>query len=401
MGDWCSKNNRNKKDNFNQDDSIPNIDKNKSFNQILNNQMLDSFEQEKKLKKINTIVRQKNDKSTKKHGKKSFFNLLKNKNVKKEVKKENDNEDSKKNSNKHFNQLKIEINNCSDFGLVNAEKNKKEKFYFFDDHNSIKKIKKSKENDGNGVFELIYNDKNEEKSGLYKKKDFIEKYEFIYIIHNEKSFNLIFPKIKSKILSEEEILNELGRSWYKKKINNIFNITFEKDEFSLDRINNIDNNFIFKLKQKKENKDINGIIEFIKQTNINNKNEEESYKRIENKESEYKNTNLLYNIKNMHETHVNNNENDNKTKEQTNKFEDRKEKDNKEKNIKKKENNKNKDESNKNKKNKKHKKFLTKEQTNIKKEDKKNNNDNKKNNNVNSNNHKNISENIEHSQIKS
>ena len=270
MGDLCSKHNRSKKENINQDDSIPNnIDKNKSFNQILNNQMFDSFEQEKKLKKINTIVRQKNDKSTKKHGKKSFFNLLKNKNVKKEVKKENDNEDSKKNSNKHFNQLKIEINNCSDFGLVNAEKNKKEKFYFFDDHNTIKKIKKSKENDGNGVFELIYNYKNEEKSGLYKKIDFIEKYEFIYIIHNEKSFNLIFPKIKSKILSEEEILNELGRSWYKKKINNIFNITFEKNEFSLDRINNIDNNFIFKLKQKKENNDNSGIIEFKKQTNIN------------------------------------------------------------------------------------------------------------------------------------
>ena len=369
MGDLCSKHNRNKKDNFNQDDSIPNIDKNKSFNQILNNQMLDSFEQEKKLKKINTIVRQKNDKSTKKHGKKSFFNLLKNKNVKKEVKKENDNEDSKKNSNKHFNQLKIEINNCSDFGLVNAEKNKKEKFYFFDDHNTIKKIKKSKENDGNGVFELIYNYKNEEKSGLYKKKDFIEKYEFIYIIHNEKSFNLIFPKTKSKILSEDEVLNELGRSWYKKKINNIFNITFEKNEFSLDRINNIDNNFIFKLKQKKENNDNSGIIQFKKQTNIN-KNEEESYKRIDNKESEYKNTNLLYNIKNMNETHkdnqknfeninnnsiknknseinkedekikrfvVNNNENenDNKKKEQTNKFEDRKERDNKEKIIKK------------------------------------------------------------------
>ena len=67
MGDLCSKHNRSKKENINQDDSIPNIDKNKSFNQILNNQIFDSFEQEKKLKKINTIVRQKNDKSTKRN----------------------------------------------------------------------------------------------------------------------------------------------------------------------------------------------------------------------------------------------------------------------------------------------------------------------------------------------
>ena len=132
---------------------------------------------------------------------------------------------------------KTMISNKPKMNLDNIENIKEqtniEEFYFLDRYSSINDIVKFKINDNykddiNEIFKLIDHNKinNSSIGYLFKKNDFIEKYEFIYIQYNDKQMNFLLPKCGKSNNSENDILNEIKNSFYSKNIENLFNIDF-------------------------------------------------------------------------------------------------------------------------------------------------------------------------------
>ena len=101
-----------------------------------------------------------------------------------------------------------------------------EEFYFLDDNESLKNIIKSNNyNNKDNFFLVSINEKNDTFQSLYQKKDFIDKYKFIYINYKDQCFKLLFPKNKLKYLQsdEETIMNELKDSIFLKQLEKLFN----------------------------------------------------------------------------------------------------------------------------------------------------------------------------------
>ena len=124
-----------------------------------------------------------------------------------------------------------------------------EEFYFLDDNKSLKNIIKSNNyNNKDNFFLVSINKKNDTFQSLYQKKDFIDKYKFIYINYKDQCFKLLFPKNKLKYLQsdEETIMNELKDSIFLKQLEKLFNIDIksnsENKEYFLTKINNNDDN---------------------------------------------------------------------------------------------------------------------------------------------------------------
>ena len=124
-----------------------------------------------------------------------------------------------------------------------------EEFYFLDDNESLKNIIKSNNyNNKDNFFLVSINEKNDTFQSLYQKKDFIDKYKFIYINYKDQCFKLLFPKNKLKYLQsdEETIMNELKDSIFLKQLEKLFNIDIksnsENKEYFLTKINNNDDN---------------------------------------------------------------------------------------------------------------------------------------------------------------
>ena len=168
---------------------------------------------------------------------------------------------------------KTMISNKPKMNLDNIENIKEqtniEEFYFLDRYSSINDIVKFKINDNykddnNEIFKLIYHNKinNSSIEYLFKKNDFIEKYEFIYIQYNDKQMNFLLPKYGKSNNSENEILNEIKNSFYSKKIEKLFNIDFKSasKKYYLTRNKDKENKFDLEIE------DINNI-NYINQNN--------------------------------------------------------------------------------------------------------------------------------------
>ena len=155
----------------------------------------------------------------------------------------------------------------------------KEKFYFLDNNETLKKIIRNNYNNCEELILISKNEKNDLIEGLYKKEDFIGNYKFIYITYENKCFRLLFPKYKISYIQniEEIIMNELKNSKFDKQLEKEFNIKLKSDnkEYFLMKINNNDDSrFILKFKEIKSDKNnIDKSNTNIISTNNNDKND--------------------------------------------------------------------------------------------------------------------------------
>ena len=131
--------------------------------------------------------------------------------------------------------------------LFNEDLNKRkmEKYFFMDNHNSIRKFKIIENVDFNNKNNILlyYLDENKnENEDIFNKNDFINEYEIIIINYDSKEIKLIFPKSKNiKKLSDEELLKVIKNSWC---INNIYNIFKINPEYKIGLyINKIENKY--------------------------------------------------------------------------------------------------------------------------------------------------------------
>ena len=128
----------------------------------------------------------------------------------------------------------------------------REEFYFLDNIESLKNIIKTNDDKDKDFVLISKNERNDLIKYLYKKKDFIKNYKFIYIIYANKSFKVLFPNYKYIQNGEENIMNDLKNLKLDKYLEKEFNIKLKSDnrEYVLTKINNNDDNkFTLKLKE--------------------------------------------------------------------------------------------------------------------------------------------------------
>ena len=141
----------------------------------------------------------------------------------------------------------------------NSNKTKKfpviKDFYLLDDFNSIKDKKiYDIEDDEELILVYYYKNKNDFNNDLYKKEDFKEKYEFIYISCEDWKLGFLFPLYKYNInkintikIEENDIIKEIKNSLLCQRIEDIFNIKLESN---IEKIN--DKNYILIVEKIKE-----------------------------------------------------------------------------------------------------------------------------------------------------
>ena len=191
-------------------------------------------------------------------------------NLNKRKEKENEKQQNITSNKKRKNKTKLLEQNEEKESQKNSELSDKnnneinfEGFLFLGHYDSLKNIPKSKE-DGEKENNILINyfKKNKLKKNLYKKKDFIDKNEFIYIQYQDKTLNFLFPKnrFKDKNLKEENIMEEIKESLFCEKIDKQFNINLNsKDKiFSLEKINNSNNKFNLHIEDITNNEKIIG-----------------------------------------------------------------------------------------------------------------------------------------------
>ena len=235
-----------------------------------------------------------NNNENQKFNDEEVINLNKGKEKEKEIQQKiiTTSKEKRKSKHKLLEQSKeIESRKNSEF----SDKDKKginiEEFHFLEHYDSLKNIQESKEVDDKQNTILIYYFKAcKLKKKLYKKNDFIEKYEFIYIQYNGKNMNFLFPKykFKDKSINKDDIMKVIKDSLFCKKIEEVFNINLESKEkkFSLENINN-SNKFNLLIEDIQNNTKIIGF----NNQNLNNKdnNNEDIQDKNVNKEN---NTNI-------------------------------------------------------------------------------------------------------------
>ena len=152
-----------------------------------------------------------------------------------------------------FEIMKADRNKNSKILSENSNKIKKfpviKDFYLLDDFNSIKDKKiYDIEDDEELILVYYYKNKNDFNNDLYKKEDFKEKYEFIYISCDDWKLGFLFPLYKYNInsikIKENNIIKEIKNSFLLQRIEDIFNIKLEsKDEKIILNKTQTDNNY--------------------------------------------------------------------------------------------------------------------------------------------------------------
>ena len=155
-----------------------------------------------------------------------------------------------------FEIMKADKNKNSKILSENSNKIKKfpviKDFYLLDDFNSIKDKKiYDIEDDEELILVYYYKNKNDFNNDLYKKEDFKEKYEFIYISCDDWKLGFLFPLYKYNInninsikIKENNIIKEIKNSFLLQRIEDIFNIKLEsKDEKIILNKTQTDNNY--------------------------------------------------------------------------------------------------------------------------------------------------------------
>ena len=208
------------------------------------------------------------------------------------------NDKNKDNKTLQLNEHKEEKNKNLENNEIKEKHANIEKFYLLDNNIALRNINKCSFNDNNEKIELVYfNNNNETIKDLYRKKDFIEYYEFIYVQKEEKNMNFLFPKYRYKNLlySENDIMKEIKISNCCKKVEKEFNID----------LNSLTKKIFFKKIKSKENI-YNLEIEDIK--NINNSNNEQKNTFINTNKTNYTNNTDIDNNKNDIDKNIINNE---------------------------------------------------------------------------------------------
>ena len=262
--DFCKRKNiikkgkKEQKNNYNMDNKN---DYNISNNMYLFDENKKSKNKEKKTNykdcsNINKISNYSPEESTSSKGKKKIYEK------KKGIEKNN-------NNNKLENILmKPDKNKISKIHSENSNKIKKftdiKDFYLLDNYESIKdkKIYDIKD-DEELILIYYYKNKNDFNNDLYKKEDFKEKYEFIYISYEDWKLGFLFPLYKNNInninsikIEENDIIKEIKNSSLCQRIEDIFNIKLgsNNEKIMLNKIKTDDNykNYTLKVEKIKE-----------------------------------------------------------------------------------------------------------------------------------------------------